>query len=145
MLIKFFMVVCKLNTNTPSYVNSWTRIWIWKKTSGLHQLILLWQFDFQILPSSGRVGCLNVRVGIYMPSRMQCFDFGHHKPDYARQSLRHGCHADLGDCNLPVRCLNCDGNLYAVSALAMCGWRRGKFSVRSTRGTLHSHMFLGLP
>ena len=82
---------------------------------------LILTFSTPILPSSIRVGYLNVRVAVYIPNPMQCykcFKFGHHESNCAKQTICRRCssnHDKNETCNVPVKCANCGGEHYATS------------------------------
>jgi hypothetical protein len=75
-------------------------------------------FSTPILPSSIRVGYLNVRSVVYIPKLMQCykcFKFGHHESKYVRQTICRRCssnHDKNETCNVPVKFA---GEHYATS------------------------------
>ena len=70
-------------------------------------------FCTPILPSSLKVGYLNVRVDMFIPNPLQCYNcfrYGHHERTCTLQSVCRCCgthHDDIQNCTKVTKCSNC--------------------------------------
>ena len=71
-------------------------------------------FCTPVLPQSIKIGYLNVKVELYIPSPMRCFKcqkFGHTKDRCSGEEVCGTCSMQVhsGPCQNPAKCVNCEG------------------------------------
>ena len=78
-------------------------------------------FSTPVLPPTIRIGYLNVKVDIFVPNPMQCYNcykFGHHENNCVRAGICRRCgtgHDNMDTCTRDIVCANCGGDHYATS------------------------------
>ena len=102
-------------------VSNVKRIVITREGKRIQTNILIVTFNTPILPSSLKVGYLNVRVDTFIPNPLQCYNcfrFGHHERTCTSQSICKCCgttHDDMQNCSNPTKCHNCKETHSATS------------------------------
>ena len=99
------------------------RIIITRDGKRIQTNILILTFKTPILPSTIKIGYLSVRVDMYIPNPLQCFNcyrFGHHERTCTSQSICRCCgtsHDEMQNCTKTPKCSNCNETHNATSRL----------------------------
>ena len=73
-------------------------------------------FNSPVLPSVVKIGFMQVKVDVYKPNPLRCYQcqvFGYHENKCGRQAICVNCsmpeHCPVGQCQRPAKCVNCSG------------------------------------
>ena len=74
-------------------------------------------FNTPILPTVVKIGFIQVKVDVYIPNPLRCYNcqvFGHHENKCGRHPVCCNCaqpeHCASGQCDKPAKCVNCSGD-----------------------------------
>ena len=74
-------------------------------------------FNSPVLPTAVKVGFIQVKVDVYIPNPLRCYNcqvFGHHENKCGRHTVCCNCaqpeHCASGQCDKPAKCVNCSGD-----------------------------------
>ena len=74
-------------------------------------------FNTPILPTVVKTGFIQVKVDVYIPNPLRCYNcqvFGHHENKCGRHPVCCNCaqpeHCASGQCDKPAKCVNCSGD-----------------------------------
>ena len=74
-------------------------------------------FNSPVLPTAVKVGFIQVKVDVYIPNPLRCYNcqvFGHHENKCGRYTVCCNCaqpeHCASGQCDKPAKCVNCSGD-----------------------------------
>ena len=74
-------------------------------------------FNSPVLPTAVKVGFIQVKVDVYIPNPLRCYNcqvFDHHENKCGRHTVCFNCaqpeHCASGQCDKPAKCVNCSGD-----------------------------------
>ena len=89
-------------------------------------------FNSPVLPSVVKIGFMQVKVDVYIPNPLHCYQcqvFGHHENKCGRQAICVNCsmpeHCLVGQCQRPAKCVNCSGE-HPANSKQCPAWEKEK-------------------
>ena len=89
-------------------------------------------FNSPVLPSVVKIGFMQVKVDVYIPNPLRCYQcqvFGHHENKCGRQAICVNCsmpeHCPVGQCHRPAKCVNCSGE-HPANSKQCPAWEKEK-------------------
>ena len=89
-------------------------------------------FNSPVLPSVVKIGFMQVKVDVYIPNPLRCYQcqvFGHHENKCGRQAICVNCsmpeHCPVGQCQRPAKCVNCSGE-HPANSKQCPAWEKEK-------------------
>ena len=89
-------------------------------------------FNTPVLPSVVKRGFMQVKVDVYIPNPLRCYQcqvFGHHENKCGRQAICVNCsmpeHCPVGQCQSPAKCVNCSGE-HTANSKQCPAWKKEK-------------------
>ena len=89
-------------------------------------------FNSPVLPSVVKIGFMQVKVDVYIPNPLRCYQcqvFGHHENKCGRQAICVNCsmpeHCPVGQCQRPAKCVNCSGE-HPANSKQCSAWEKEK-------------------
>ena len=91
-------------------------------------------FNSPVLPSVVKRGFMQVKVDVYIPNPLRCYQcqvFGHHENKCGRQAICVNCsmpeQCPVGQCQRPAKCKTAQGNTLPTLNSAQLGRKRRKY------------------
>ena len=89
-------------------------------------------FNSPVLPSVVKIGFMQVKVDVYIPNPLRCYQcqvFGHHENKCGKQAICVNCsmpeHCPVGQCQRPAKCVNCSGE-HPANSKQCPAWEKEK-------------------